>query len=94
MPKSLWFIPDYKNIKEITLYLGKQENAWKHVWNFYANSPLKYPQIEPHLREAKPDDMGTGIFSIPDESWPQINEEEKHNCVVNWKNYQKMICQK
>ena len=71
------FIPDYKNIKEIALYLGKQENAWKHVWNFYANSPLKYPQIEPHLREAKPDDMGTGIFSIPDESWPQINEERE-----------------
>ena len=71
------FIPDYKNIKEIALKLGKQENAWKHVWNFYANSPLKYPQIESLLREAKPNDMGEGIFSIPDESWPQINEERE-----------------
>lgn len=71
------FIPDYKNIKEISLKLGKQENAWKHVWNFYAHSPLKYPQIESLLREAKPDDMGEGIFSIPDESWPQINEKRE-----------------
>lgn len=71
------FIPDYKNIKEIAFKLGKQENTWKHVWSFYANSPLKYPQIESLLREAKPDDMGAGIFSIPDESWPQINEERE-----------------
>lgn len=71
------FIPDYKNIKEIALKLGKQENSWKHVWNFYANSPLKYSQIESLLREAKPADMGNGIFSIPVESWPQINEERE-----------------
>ena len=48
------FIPDHKNIKEIALKLGKQENAWKHVWSFYANSPSKYPIIETILIEAKP----------------------------------------
>lgn len=74
---SYGFMPDYKNMKEIALKLGKQENGWKHVWNFYANSPSKYPQIEPLLREAKPDDMGAGMFSIPEESWPQINEERE-----------------
>lgn len=71
------FIPDYKNIKEIALRLGKQENGWKHLWNFYSNSPAKYRQIETLLREAKPDDMGNGKLSIPDESWPQINEERE-----------------
>lgn len=71
------FIPDHRNIKDIALKLGKQDNAWKHVWHFYANSPAKYPQIEPLLREAKPDEMGTGIFGVPVESWPQINEERE-----------------
>jgi len=71
------FIPDHKNIKEIALKLGKQENAWKHVWSFYANSPSKYPIIETLLREAKPEDLGEGFFSIPCESWPQINEERE-----------------
>lgn len=71
------FFPDFKNIREIALKLGKQESAWKHVWNFYANSPKKYPEIENLLKEAKPDDMGTGMFSVPEESWPQINEEKE-----------------
>jgi len=71
------FEPDYKNIKEIALKLGKQENAWKHIWNFYANSPTKYLQIEQLLREAKPADLGSGMFKIPDESWPQVNEERE-----------------
>lgn len=71
------FTLDYKNIKEIALKLGKQENDWKSVWSFYVNSPTKYPQIESLLREAKPDDMGCGFFSIPEESWPQINEERE-----------------
>jgi hypothetical protein len=69
------FEPDYKNIKEITLLLGKQENSWKQVWSFYAHSPSRYPEIEDLLKEAKPADLGTGIFKIPDESWPQVNEE-------------------
>lgn len=65
---------DYKNILEITLNLGKQENAWKQVWNYYANSPSKFPEIESLLRKAKPDDLGTGMFKFPDSSWPQVNE--------------------
>ena len=69
------FSPDYKNIKEIALKLGKKEYAWQQIWDFYAHSPSKFPQIEPLLREAKPDDLGTGIFAIPEDSWPQINEE-------------------
>jgi hypothetical protein len=69
------FYPDYKNIKEIAEKLGTQKNVWKQVWQFYATAPGKFPEIEELLRLAKPADLGTGIFGIPRESWPQINEE-------------------
>lgn len=69
------FEPDYKNIKEIALKLGKKENSWKYVWQLYATAPHKYPEIENLLRLAKPTDLGTGIFALPEESWPQVNEQ-------------------
>ena len=39
----------------------------------------KYTEIEDLLRSAKPADLGVGVFAIPQESWPQVNEiaEEK-----------------
>ena len=71
------FEPDHKNIKAIAEKLGTQRNAWKYVWQHYANAPKKYPEIEELLRLAKPADLGSGLFSFPDESWPQVNEQKE-----------------
>jgi len=72
------FQPDYRNIKEITLKLGSQNNAWAQVWQYYANSPRKYPGIPDLLRMAKPNDLGFALFALPEESWPQVNEEKEN----------------
>ncbi|HDR52599.1 MAG TPA: BREX-1 system phosphatase PglZ type B, partial [Mariniphaga anaerophila] len=71
------FTPDPANIKAIAEKLGSQKGAWKQVWQLYANAPRKYPEIEEFLRLAKPDDLGTGIFALPEESWPQVNEDKE-----------------
>lgn len=71
------FAPDHKNIKAIAEKLGSQRNAWKYVWQHYANAPKKYPDIEALLRLAKPADLGSGMFAFPDESWPQVNEQKE-----------------
>jgi len=72
------FIPDHKNIFSIAEKLGTQRNQWKYVWQMYANAPGKYPEIEKLLRSAKPDDLGVGVFAIPEESWPQVNEQKEN----------------
>lgn len=71
------FEPDHKNIKAIAEKLGSHKNSWKYVWQFYATAPHKYPEIEELLRLAKPADLGTGMFALPDESWPQVNEQKE-----------------
>jgi sulfur relay (sulfurtransferase) DsrC/TusE family protein len=71
------FTPDYANIKAIAEKLGTQKGTWRQVWQLYANAPSKYPEIEEYLRLAKPDDLGTGIFAMPEESWPQVNEDKE-----------------
>lgn len=71
------FDPDFKNIKAIAEKLGAQKNAWKYVWQMYANAPKKYPELAELLRLAKPDDLGVDMFALPQESWPQINEQEE-----------------
>lgn len=71
------FEPDQKNIKAIAEKLGSQKNSWKYVWQLYATAPHKYPEIESLLRLAKPADLGSGIFALPDESWPQVNEQRE-----------------
>ncbi len=73
------FEPDQKNIRDIVLKLGSQKNAWKQVWQLYASAPNRYPELEALLRLAKPYDMGVGMFAIPEESWPQTNEEAEHS---------------
>ena len=72
------FIPDHKNIYAIAEKLGTQRNQWKYVWQMYANAPHKYPEIEELLRSAKPEDLGEGVFAIPEESWPQVNEQKEN----------------
>lgn len=71
------FEPDHKNIKAIAEKLGAQKNAWKYVWQLYATAPHKYPEIEALLRLAKPADLGSGMFALPEESWPQVNEQKE-----------------
>ena len=71
------FEPDHKNIKAIAEKLGTQKNLWIYVWQLYVTAPHKYPEIEGLLRLAKPSDLGTGIFGLPIESWPQVNEEKE-----------------
>jgi len=71
------FDPDPKNIKAIAEKLGIQRNSWKYVWQLYSTAPHKYPEIEALLRLAKPADLGTGIFALPEESWPQFNEQKE-----------------
>lgn len=71
------FEPDHRNIKAIVEKLGTQRNGWNSVWQFYTAAPKKYPEIVDLLRLAKPNDLGSGIFAIPQESWPQVNEEKE-----------------
>ena len=71
------FDPDYKNIKGIAEKLGTQKYAWKYVWQMYANAPKKFPEIAYLLRMAKPDDLGVDMFALPQESWPQVNEQQE-----------------
>jgi hypothetical protein len=71
------FEPDFRNIIAITEKFGTQKNAWKYVWQMYANAPQRYLEMEDLLRSAKPSDLGSGIFALPEESWPQINEEKE-----------------
>lgn len=71
------FTPDPKLVKDAAEKLGAQQGPWKQVWRHYANAPAKYPEIEELLRLAKPDDLGGGIFALPEESWPQVNEEQE-----------------
>jgi hypothetical protein len=71
------FEPDHKNIKSIAEKLGSQKNSWKYVWQLYAAAPHKYPELLELLRLAKPADLGSGMFAIPEESWPQLNEERE-----------------
>lgn len=71
------FEPDHKNIIAIAEKLGSQKNSWIYVWQLYANAPHKYPEIEGLLRKAKPADLGVGMYALPDESWPQVNEQKE-----------------
>jgi len=71
------FAPDHRNILAIAEKLGSQLKAWKYVWQMYANAPNKYIEIENLLRLAKPNDLGSGMFALPEESWPQFNESKE-----------------
>ena len=69
------FSPDYKNIIEIVFKLGSQKDSWNIVWQYFSNAPSKYPKIIDLLKIAKPAELGKGMFALPEESWPQINED-------------------
>lgn len=71
------FLPDHRNVIPIVQMLGEQKNAFRQVWQLYATAPAKFPELEEFLRQAKPDDLGVGMFKKPEESWPQVNEAKE-----------------
>jgi hypothetical protein len=83
---SYEFEPDYHNIKEIACKLGCRKNSWAQVWQYYANAPVKFKKIPGLLRLAMPDDLGTGMFALHEDSWPQVNEKKEdllRNALLN-----------
>lgn len=68
---------DYSLVLDFVKYMGMQKTPWHQVWQYFANAPHKYPKILDLLRDAKPEDMGAGMFLVPDSSWPQVNEERE-----------------
>jgi len=66
---------DYSLVLDFVKKMGMQKPPWHQVWQYFANAPHKYPGILKKLKDANPEDMGTGIFAIPEESWPQVNAE-------------------
>lgn len=84
------FKPDYNNIKEIVLKLGSQKNSWSQVWQYFSQAPLKFNKIIELLKLAKPDDLGSGMFALPEESWPQINDEYEKQLRIELNNLIKL----
>jgi hypothetical protein len=75
---SYGFEPDFRNIRDVVEKFGSRRNGWDSVWKYYSNAPRKYPEIAELLTTYKPDDLGTGVFALPDESWPPVNEEREN----------------
>ncbi len=71
--------PKPQLLVEAARLLGSQKNAWKAVWDYFANAPQKYPVTVNLLRQAKPPVLGNGLFALPEESWPQVNEAEEED---------------
>jgi len=84
------FEPKSQDIKAISEKLGSKKGNWKYVWQLYATAPKKYSEIEKLLRLAKPSDLGEGIFGIPEESWPQVNEDAESNLLAELKKTAKL----
>lgn len=71
------FVPNHKNIISIAEKLGMKAGNWAKVWDYYVLAPQRFPQIESYLESAKPFGMGDGLFTIPQDSWPQINAAQE-----------------
>lgn len=57
--------------------LGLRQRPWNDLWDLYAASPQRYPNLPELLRLAQPRDLRTSLFSAPRDSWPNVNEEEE-----------------
>lgn len=68
---------DYSLILDFAGNLGKQRDSWTNVWQYFSNAPHKYPKIIDYLNQATPTDLGTGMFKLPDESWPSVNAKKE-----------------
>lgn len=73
---------DHSLVLDFALNLGKQKDSWTNVWQYFANAPHKYPKIIDYLNQATPADLGTGMFKLPDESWPSVNAKKEKELEV------------
>lgn len=73
------FFPNHKNILSIAEKLGMKTLNWGKVWDYYVLAPQRFPEIEGYLDSVKPLDMGDGLFSLPEDSWPQLNAAQEEN---------------
>ena len=81
------FKPDAKDIQDIILKFAYRKNYWLKVWDTYVASPQKYPWIEDLLRKYKPADLGSDMFAIPVDSFPQSNEEQEEILHKEFENF-------
>jgi hypothetical protein len=69
------FLPEKAMLLEAAAQLGTRKGDWMDVWELFASAPKRYPRVIEKLRAAKPKDLGQGLFQIPPDSWPQVNED-------------------
>lgn len=70
---------DYSLVLDFVKEIGSQRDPWNSVWQYFANAPHKYPKLTNYLAQVTPDDLGTGFFKIPEDSWPPINKQKEDN---------------
>lgn len=76
--KSQYYLDlNYAIVLDFVKKMGTQKEAWSQVWQYFANAPHKYPKLIEYLSQTTPEDLGTGMFSIPASSWPLINKERE-----------------
>ena len=73
---------DYSLVVDFALNLGKQKDSWVNVWQYFSNAPHKYPKVIKYLDQATPKDLGTGMFKLPEESWPSFNAKKEKELEV------------
>lgn len=67
------FTPDTNATLRAAELLGRQQAEWKSVWAMFAQNPRKYPTLTELLKKAMPPAAG----SVPQETWPQVNEQQE-----------------
>jgi hypothetical protein len=68
---------DHSLVLDFALSLGKKKDSWINVWQYFANAPHKYPKVIDYLNQATPSDLGTGMFQLPEDSWPSVNANKE-----------------
>jgi hypothetical protein len=68
---------DYSLILDFVTKIGTQKGPWESVWLYFANAPHKYPKLVDFLEQVTPEDLGSGLFELPENSWPPINRQKE-----------------
>ncbi len=68
---------DYSLVLDFVKMIGTQKDPWHTVWQYFANAPHKYPKLIEYLEQATPDDLGIGMFKLPEDSWPLFNKQKE-----------------
>lgn len=80
---------DYSLVLDFVKKIGTQKGTWQSVWQYFANAPHKYPKLISYLEQVTPENLGAGLFELPENSWPPINrrkEEALRNDILKLKN--------